>query len=597
MKSFDILRFAEGRVLVEQVRLLCQHVATSFVPTFLLLGLIFWVMFDADDTEGNWYLGIWCVLTAMTKMGCRLHARWQLARGIHIGNARRLVYILMAVNAFNGLMWGLMLWVTMDAGNMVGSIFVLAIFAGIGAQGMSLLSPVVPVFLVFVVFQLVAGTSKMLMLGGEEYTAMGLAGPLYVFILVGQAINNARTARESIGLRFENIDLLEKLRRETGLAEAARRDAEQANLAKSKFLAAASHDLRQPIHAQGLFLEVLSHTALTPHQSEVLSSARSASLASADMLNTLLDFSRVDAGVARPVVLPFLLQPLLYKIENDLAPSADAKGIVYRSRECGIAIDSDATMVELILRNLVSNAIRYTGQGGVLVACRKTGGNAVMEVWDTGVGIAPENQQDIFREFHQLGNPERDRRKGLGLGLAIADGLAKTLGHKLSLVSRPGQGTVFRLELPVWSGAVSAPVRTVSDHALASPSGLTRLQGLQVLAIDDDDAVLSGMAQLLRSWGCVVSVAGSISESLERATLQALDLIVSDYRLRGNETGAEAIAALRLLLGEDVPALLITGDIAPGPLREAMASDVPLLHKPVVPEQLFRSMANAVGRA
>ncbi|WP_411877762.1 hybrid sensor histidine kinase/response regulator [Polaromonas sp. YR568] len=585
-----ILRLAEDRILVEQVRLLCQHVARSIIPTFVLVGMIFWVISDAGDPEGTWVIGAWCVLTAMTKLGTWLHARWQLARGIHAGNARRLVYVLMAVNAYNGFVWGLLLWASLDSSTMVGSIFILALFAGVAAQGMSLLSPVVPVFMVFVLFQLVTGATKMLLLGGEDYTAVGLAGGLYVVIMVGQAVNNSRTARESIELRFENLSLLEKLRQETQLAETARRDAELANMAKSKFLAAASHDLRQPIHAQGLFLEVLSHTGLTPHQGEVLASARSACLASGEMLNTLLDFSRVDAGVAKPFVRPFLLQPLLRKIENDLAPLADAKGIVYRSRECAIAINSDATMVEMILRNLVSNAIRYTGKGGVLVGLRRREGRTVMEVWDTGIGIAPENQQEIFREFHQLGNPERDRRKGLGLGLAIADGLARALGHKLSVVSRPGQGTVFRLELPLWIGAVAA-----TEHAVSQPLRPIRLPGLQVLVIDDDEAVLTGMAQLLRSWGCEVAAAGSISEALELAKLRAPDLIVSDYRLRGNQTGAEAIAALRSLLDKDVPALMITGDTAPDRLREALASDLPLLHKPVAPEQLFRSMTDAIN--
>lgn len=587
-----ILRLAEDRILVEQVRLLFQHVARSIIPTFLLLGMIFWVMSDRDDPEGTWLTGAWCLLAAMTKLGTWLHARWQLARGIDTANARRLVYLLIAFNAFNGFVWGLLLWASLDTSTMVGSIFILAVFAGVAAQGMSLLSPVVPVFMVFVLFQLATGATKMLLLGGEEYTAVGLAGGLYVVIMVGQAMNNARTSRESIELRFENLSLLEKLRRETQLAETARRDAERANMAKSKFLAAASHDLRQPIHAQGLFLEVLSHTGLTAHQGEVLASARSACLASGEMLNTLLDFSRVDAGVAKPFVRPFLLQPLLHKIENDLAPLADAKGIVYRSRECAIAVNSDATMVEMILRNLVSNAIRYTGKGGVLVGFRRRAGRTVMEVWDTGIGIAPENQQEIFREFHQLGNPERDRRKGLGLGLAIADGLARALGHKLSVVSRPGQGTVFRLELPLWIGAVAA-----TDPAVSHPPRPARLAGLQVLVIDDDEAVLSGMAQLLRSWGCTVAAAGSISEALELAKVQAPDLIVSDYRLRGNQTGAEAIAALRSLLGKDVPALMITGDTAPDRLREALASDVPLLHKPVVPDQLFRSMTDAINGA
>lgn len=362
-------------------------------------------------------------------------------------------------------------------------------------------------------------------------------------------------------------------------AEAAQREAEQANAAKSKFLAAASHDLRQPIHAQGLFLDVLSRTELSAYQRELLSCARAASKASGEMLNTLLDFSRIEAGVVKPQIQPFLFQPLFNKIENEFAPQADAKGLVYRSRETRLAAQSDPMLVELILRNLVSNAIRHTEHGGVLVACRKRGNLAVLEVWDTGIGIEPAHQKDVFREFHQLGNPERDSRKGLGLGLAISDGLARTLDHGLSLASTPRRGSVFRLTLPI-STTVSSAKDPSATHC--NPGNLN----VRILVIDDDEAVRAAMLHLLRNWGCECEVAETIEEALALARLHAPDVVVSDYRLREQRTGAEAITALRALLGDSLPALLITGDTAPERLREAQASGIPLLHKPVSPSQL-----------
>ena len=427
-------------------------------------------------------------------------------------------------------------------------------------------------------------TLPLVLLRDPAYDALAITSLLYLGSMMAHARNSGTAAREAIELRFENIDLMTQ-------ATAAKLQAEQANLAKSKFLAAASHDLRQPIHAQGLFLEVLSHTPLSPHQADVLASARSASSASSDMLNTLLDFSRIEAGVVKPHNVPFDLQTLLNKIENDLAPQADAKGLVYRTRETNLTIDSDAALVEMILRNLVSNAIRYTepvkGRGGVLVACRRRGTEstpmAVVQVWDTGIGIAPENCLDIFKEFHQLGNPERDRRKGLGLGLAIADGLAKTLGHRLGLASVPGRGSVFKLTLPM----TQAPAVSTD---MAAPQMTGQLQGAHVLVIDDDETVLTGMAQLLQSWGCRVDMASSISSALEHATRQAPQAIVSDYRLRGQQTGAQAIAAVRESLCLRIPALMVTGDTAPERLREALASGVPLLHKPMAPGQLYQAL-------
>jgi PAS domain S-box-containing protein len=367
----------------------------------------------------------------------------------------------------------------------------------------------------------------------------------------------------------------------------AKHQAEEANLAKSKFLAAASHDLRQPIHAQGLFLDVLSHTRLTAQQRDLLTNICAASNASAEMINTLLDFSRIEAGVIEPQLQTFSLQPLLNKIEREFGLQADASGLVYRSRETDLVLQSDPALIELILRNLVSNAIRYTERGGLLVACRKHNGQAVLEVWDTGIGITPAHQHEVFREFHQLGNPERDRRKGLGLGLAIAQGLARTLGHELTMASTPHRGSVFRLALPIATAAL----------AVAQPSvayDMSRLFNVRVLVIEDDETVRSGMLHLLGGWGCVCEASETIEEALELARHRAPDIVISDYRLRGQRTGMEAIAALRALLGDALPALLVTGDTAPDRLRMALASGIPLLHKPVATSLLYRDMVTAI---
>jgi CheY-like chemotaxis protein/anti-sigma regulatory factor (Ser/Thr protein kinase) len=299
------------------------------------------------------------------------------------------------------------------------------------------------------------------------------------------------------------------------------------------------------------------------------------------LLNALLDFSRIEAGVIDPQLQPFRLQPLLNKIENELALQADAKSIVYRSRETHTAVLTDPVLLELILRNLISNAIRYTDQGGVLVACRQHGKHAVLEIWDTGIGIAPEDQEEVFREFHQLGNPERDRRKGLGLGLAIADGLARAMGYELTLKSTPERGSVFRLTLPLVSNAPESNIMMQSK---------TRLLNARLLFIDDDEIVREGMLHLLRDWGCECEAAESIEEALALVQLNVPDVIVSDYRLREQRTGVEAIAAVRKLIGSDIPALLITGDTAPTRLREAQASGIPLLHKPVSPGLLYRKL-------
>ncbi|CAN7686710.1 hybrid sensor histidine kinase/response regulator [Variovorax sp. LjRoot84] len=573
-------RLPEERMLVEQLRLQLGNIGSSVIPTILVALLLVWVLSNERNAVA---LRAWCAAIVVLKLYLAWEARRWLASEISPERARRLLRHKMVLNAIDGVVWGALAWAALGTTTVAGSILVVAVLAGVAGSSMSSLAPILPVFIVFGAAELIVLGAKLWTMDDPAYDALGVAAILYTAALLGQARNGSRAARAAIGLRFENLELIERLRVETEHAQAAHRAAEEANLAKSRFLAAASHDLRQPIHAQGLFLEVLARSKLSAGQYDALANARATWQASAEMLDTLLDFSRIEAGVVEPQMQSFHLQPLLNKIENELAPQADAKGIVYRSRETDAAVHSDPALVGLILRNLVSNAIRYTERGGVLVGCRARGDQLLVEVWDTGIGIEPTQHQAIFLEFHQLGNAERDRRKGLGLGLAIAQGLARALGQQLSLVSKPGRGTVFRLSLPV------ALIGVVAGSADTAPSA-ARVFDVRVLVIDDDESVRTGMRQLLGAWGCACDVADSIEEAQALARAHPPGLVISDYRLRELRTGAEAIAALRAEFGAELPALLITGDTAPQRLREARATGVPLLHKPVLPSELYRAM-------
>lgn len=565
------------RILVEQLRLLYGNLGNSMIPAVALA--IFCVITLANDSNRRELL-LWCASVMTSKLYMVIHARRQLSAGIPTDKADRLVNRLMLMKAVHGACWGALAWVALGKANVSDNVLVLAVLAGVLGNSMALLSPVLPVFISFMLAGSIVLGMHPLLMSDTNYGALLAVTVLYLISMLVQARNCATAARAAIELRFENDALV-------NLANKAQFDAEQANQVKSKFLAAASHDLRQPIHAQGLFLGILGRTNLSAYQSNVLASAQSASLASSEMLNTLLDFSCIEAGVMRLNVKPFQLQIMLNKIENDLAQQADIKDMVYRSRDTTIVVNSDASLVEIIVRNLVSNAIRYTDFGGVLTACRRRGNHVVVEVWDTGIGIHPAQQQNIFREFHQLGNPERDRCKGLGLGLAVSQRLAMLLGHELSLSSRPGKGSVFRLVLPLTSVSV-----THDEPALIYDAQC--LKGVHVLVIDDDEAVLLGMAHLLHSWGCTVDTTDSVTKCLELSRRQKPAIVISDYRLREQHTGAQAIMALRALQGENLPALLITGDTAPERLRDASASGIPLLHKPVSPEYLFQTLAEIV---
>ena len=573
------LQLDEDKILVEQLRLILRNATSALAPTILLAVLLVFALANDSNTTA---LRLWGLLLVSSKLYAAFHARRHLVAPTPYDRAHNLVWSLIIMNVVDGMIWGAFTWVTLSTSTTAGSILIISTIAGIVGSSMARLSPVMPVFIAFVTTMLVLVAINIWMLGDPAFTALGIGCLFYLASIMMMARNSSREIRAAINLSFENIALLDQLKIKTEIAETAQREAEHANTAKSKFLAAASHDLRQPIHAQGLFLEVLARTEQTPHQKALLANARAASEASSELLNALLDFSRIEAGVVEPQLQPFRLQPLLNKIESELAPQADAKNIVYRSRETQVVVHTDPMLLELILRNLVSNAIRYTNNGGLLVACRQHGAKAVLEVWDTGIGIAPEHHKEIFREFHQLGNPERDRNKGLGLGLAIADGLARTLGIELSFFSTPHRGSVFRLTLDI---DITNPIFQIN-----MAQSKTRVLNARLLVIDDDETVREGMLHLLRDWGCECEAAETIEEALIMAKLRRPDVVISDYRLRERRTGIEAIAAMRALLGESLPALLITGDTAPERLREAQASGIPLLHKPVSPGKLYRKL-------
>jgi two-component system, sensor histidine kinase len=578
------LRLAENRTLVEQLRLIYENISVSFLPMFPAIFLLVWVLITPENRTG---LLTWAVGLSLSLAYSIIDTRRLLAHRLSVAEAPKLTRRLVIFMAINGTAWGALAFGILGNTTAVGTIVVICILAGILGGTVGLLSPVLPVFIAFAVPTVGLTAAKMAELNDPAYSAFSIIAVMYLAVLMAQARNSSIATRTAIELRFENFALIRQ-------AEAARHEAEDANNAKSKFLAAASHDLRQPIHAQGLFLSVLSRTQLNAQQVELVNNISAASSASVEMLNTLLDFSRIDAGVVQPRKESYRIQHMLNKIEREFEPQADAKGLAYRSRETDLTVQSDPALVELILRNLVSNAIRYTERGAVLVACRKRGDFASLEVWDTGIGVAADQQSEIFKEFHQLGNPERDRQNGLGLGLSIVQGLTKALGHKLSLHSRLQRGSVFKLTLPLAHTFPIVP-HSFREHVSIEYSN-NLLQNVKVLVIDDDEAVLSAMTLLLESWGCQVASASSIEQAMVLALESMPDVLISDYRLRNQHTGAQAIQQIRRQLGETIPALIITGDTAPDRLREAHSSGIPLLHKPLSPAELCRSMTQILKK-
>lgn len=393
----------------------------------------------------------------------------------------------------------------------------------------------------------------------------------------------------SLGYRTSVRDITQRKQDEDAL-RAAHAEAERANRAKSRFLAAASHDLRQPLQAINMFVGALKSTATGPENEEIIAAIEDSLRVTNSLLDSLLDVSRLDAGVLEPKPQAMAIGDLLDRMELEFAGPAAEKDIDLRVVASSAFVRSDPILLDRVVRNLVSNAVRYTRHGRILVGCRRRGTTLRLEVWDTGIGIPADKLEVIFEEFYQIGNPERDRTRGLGLGLAIVDRMAKLLGHRIDLRSEPGRGSMFAVELPIVTGTVpEEPSETATRD---------RLAGALLVAIDDEPAQLRAMTEVLRRWGCEVLAATSTAEAITEMPKRGgriPDAIVADYRLRDGATGAEAILAIRAALNRQIPGIILTGDIEPTRLRQVKASGFALLHKPIDADRLRHALQDIVG--
>jgi signal transduction histidine kinase len=358
------------------------------------------------------------------------------------------------------------------------------------------------------------------------------------------------------------------------------RDLALANQAKSRFLAAASHDLRQPMHALGLFVAQLRGKPLLAEQRRLVDRIDASVSAIGALLDSLLDISRLDAGAVSPEIADFPVNSLLTRMEDEFMQTARGKGLRFRVVPSRVWVSSDPLLLERIVTNLVSNALRYTRRGGVVVGCRRHGAKLRILVCDTGRGIPADEQQRIFEEFYQLSNPEHDRSQGLGLGLAIVDRLARLLSHHVEVRSKESTGSTFIVTVP------RGTPREATQAARAVETGIPR--GTLVALIDDDALVRDGMCGLLSDWGCEVAAAASAAEAVHglAAYNRPPDLVVSDYQLRDGSTGIQAIGQLRATYSANLPAFLISGDTSSGVLRAAETEGLHLLTKPVTPLKL-----------
>lgn len=492
--------------------------------------------------------------------------RWQLGSGL------------------SGLIWSFAAIHFFPAESPIHQTLLSTIIFAIVAAAVPITAAHPPSFKVFVVPILACLIARNAWEGDTEHLLLALivAILLLAILAVGQRYHLALT--RALRGRYENEALAQQLSLQNQDLARARDSAEAASHAKTHFFASASHDLRQPLHAISLFSDVLAgRLGDSEHGPLVKNISNSVALLESHF-SQLLNISRIEAGVLEPELEDFDLQALIRRVHGEFLPEAARKGLRLRIHAPSLRVRSDPFLIERILGNLVSNAIRYTHQGSVLIGARRRGDEASLEVWDTGIGIAPEQQQAVFEEFVQLGNPERNVQKGTGLGLSIVRRLTALLGHSLTMRSHPGRGTRFRLRLPL-----------ADDRFEAAPAAepvLVSCQDTLVLVIDATADQRQRTQAWLESWGSRVVPCADAAEAREAARQldRPPDLIIGSHRSAAE--GQAVIGALRESLGLSIPAIIASGKSTPESAAAARNEAVYLMVAPLMPAKL-RAMMNA----
>ena len=390
-------------------------------------------------------------------------------------------------------------------------------------------------------------------------------------------------------------DITERKRQEAELI-AARQAAESASLAKTRFLAAASHDLRQPIQAVNLFLDALNRTKRSEDQKEISGYLSMAVRSLGDLLSGLLDISKLDAGIVEPRPESTDVENVLRRIDAEFAPMVPEKNLYLRlfPRRKGLALQTDPDLLLRILRNLVGNAIKYTEHGGILVGARRRGDRGVIQVWDTGIGVAPEHMGQIFEEYFQIGNPERDKTKGLGLGLAIVRRLARLIDAEVNCRSRLGRGTVFEISLPLAHGPLSVD-KSPFPQTSEGPDDSSGFTGWRIVVIEDDVLVAKAIEKSLGALGMAVTAFKDGEDALASLEIADADFYISDFRLPGRLDGVQLLNAIQQRSAMPISAVLLTGDTSPDQIDLSASSNWNVLFKPVDLSKLLEMMTETTG--
>ncbi|VAW94868.1 Two-component system sensor histidine kinase [hydrothermal vent metagenome] len=565
----------DARVYGKAVDYLYQNLPTTMLAQSAMPVFIFAVLWSSSD---HLVLSIW---TAFNILFCLvdflLYRSYKKKRSTIINLRRWGNYY--AINSFAmGVLNGVAVFLFFSPDSVPIQIFLITVILGYSAGAMVMNAYWIMSSYTLAIPVLVIAAIRFFIEGGIQNIGVSVLLMLYLVSVITYSQNIFRSVLETIQLQFKISDLSKKYLQQKELAE-------KSNIEKSRFLAAASHDLRQPLNTLSLSVGLLDNLKLDKNSQAIVDVMNKSLTAMDGMFGALLDISKLEAGIIIPFSQHCRLDNIIMLIINENTPTANNKNIDIQYQQCNLIAYSDPSLLESIIRNLVSNAVRYTNEGTVNILTSVTDNFIKLSIIDTGIGIDSTEKNKIFNEYYQVHNPERDRSKGIGLGLSIVKSLVNLLKLEMDFNSELGVGTQVTLIIPLGHEV------KISNNIYSKS---VNLDNVYIAVIDDDEDICQAMKLLLLGWGCNVVTGENASVILKKCNSIPM-VIIADYRLRENKTGGQAIKDLNKSFNKNIPAIIITGDTGVDRLHEAKDEGYILLHKPVSVPKL-RASLNTVLR-
>lgn len=586
----------QQRVEREQADTLISISPSGLVAAFVL-SLGFWVLFYWQTR--NPIIFAWAVIIHPIQLTRMVMTRRYLKTPDQERQPQRSANVHVKIIWLSSVVWGLAPWMFFPAGNFPLTTLMMMVIMGLVSAGMASVAPYRPAIAAFTIPMLAGLSTAMLWQRDGMHLFLAACALLFIYTNLNFGFRQNRLLSDALLARYEKESIAQRLEEQLKLVEQASRE-------KTRFFASASHDLRQPLHSLGLFGSALLKRLKETPDEPIVRNLMHCVDALETSFSAMLDVSKLDAGVIEPEIRAVAVSSIFRQLDASFAQQAHSQGLALRFKPGGRYVRADAALLERLLGNLIHNALKFTSHGGIVVVARASRAasdpriagqmGVSIEVWDSGMGIAPAEIPRIFDEFYQVGNAERDRSRGLGMGLAIVQRLAILMGLRVKTFSKVGRGTVFKVWLPL----ANAP--RLQEAVLTKPLGAAvhRLEGLRVLVVDDEESVRTSTALALRHYGMHVDAADGLAQAQRlaldlRSAGGQFDVIVSDLRLRDEENGIDLVAQIRQIFGKQIPALLITGDTAPERVRQAQVSGLRVQYKPMKMDALIEEMSLLVG--